>query len=233
MKIEVHIDDLNIDVEHNICDKCGYDIESSTWNRKYEYNNKVYCDDCFSQLNIKTPYFINHIPSFVADGSYKIMTFTDANDLYRKLKSKYIEDDCIITQDKIENDTIILQNTKRKYWEVIGYIKNFNCNLIDFTAFDANIYDKDNDIAQEIISKTKKKDCVFKKGDKVIGKVPIIGKIEETDIIGTGECECVGNIIDIAGDFCEVHFSKKDNRNLNIDEVNLAFFKGNLKLYGN
>lgn len=71
----------------------------------------------------------------------------------------------------------------------------------------------------------------FKIGDKVIGKVPIIGKIERTDIVGTGECECVGSIVNIVCDFCEVYFSKKNNKNLNIDEITLTFFKGNLRLY--
>ncbi len=138
------IEEYNKAYKPTLCGKCNYNI-SESHDRGFLYNGTLYCKKCWNKLNIKVPFFINEIPNFVDGGTYEILTFDTEKGLYQKLiDNEYISKDEILV--KSDNNILLTQNIKKKYWWVIGYLCNFNAESLNIPNVNYDIYDKEDNI---------------------------------------------------------------------------------------
>ena len=131
-----------------LCPNCGEYYEG--YDGHYEIDGDVRCRKCVkSDERLNLPYFAPEIPAYVEGATRRIFTFTDANDLYDKMKSRLCEDDILVKSD----GCIMSQSTTKSHWWVFGYINNFDMGKLNIPTFNSNVYDDAKFVQNEKISK--------------------------------------------------------------------------------
>ena len=131
-----------------LCPSCGQYYEG--YDGHYELDGDVKCRHCIkSDERLNLPYFAPELPAYVEGATRRMFTFTDANDLYDKMKSRLCDGDILVKSDRC----IMSQSLTKQSWWVFGYINNFNMGLLNIPTFNSNVYDDVKFIENEKISK--------------------------------------------------------------------------------
>lgn len=131
-----------------LCPSCGQYYEG--YDGHYELDGDVKCKHCIkSDERLNLPYFAPEIPAYVEGATRRMFTFTDANDLYDKMKSRLCDGDILVKSDRC----IMSQSLTKQNWWVFGYINNFDMGLLNIPEFNSKVYDDAKFIQNEKISK--------------------------------------------------------------------------------
>lgn len=139
-----------------LCPSCGQYYEG--YDGHYELDGDVKCKHCIkSDERLNLPFFAPEIPNYVEGATRRMFTFTDANDLYDKMKSRLSNGEILVKSNKC----IMSQSIEKSYWWVEGYINNFDMRLLNIPTFDSKIYNEDKTVNVEKIDEwLKDKDII-------------------------------------------------------------------------
>ena len=99
-----------------LCPSCGKYYEG--YDGHYEIDGDVKCKHCVkNDERLKLPFFAPEIPNYCEGATRRIFTFTDANDLYEKMKSRLSNGEILVKSDKC----IMSQSIIKSHWWVEGY----------------------------------------------------------------------------------------------------------------
>jgi hypothetical protein len=107
------------------------------------------CFDCFKDMNVQTPYFINHIPAFTEGMPYKIFEFSEQYQLIEYLTKNSIPNDNILLVKSPDSTHIMNQSISKSFWWVLGNVINYDMKMIDLPTWNPQIYNPDESVNNE------------------------------------------------------------------------------------
>jgi len=137
-----------------LCEQCNVN-RINYYTRDFMFRGKRICFDCFKKEReiLITPYYQNHIPTYVDGGVYNIFEFTDGEELLEYLVDRYsIGDDTIIVKSK-DNFYLMTQNITKKHWWVLGGVANFDLKELNILTCNYDIYNDDKTVNGEKLLK--------------------------------------------------------------------------------